>query len=308
VASAEGITVEEAMHLKYSRIHPEINIMGATATGRCSSSNPNVQQQPKRDEYSRPLIRSMFVPEEGETWYCLDFSAQEIVLQVHYATLIGSEHGKIMAEMWNTNPNYDVHEAVAERVGIDRKTAKTINLGLSYGMGVFKLARSLKISTKDASALIKQYHENAPYLKDLVTAAKSKILSAGFIKTLLGRKLYKDNTIYDDDGRMQDFSYKAINKLVQGAAADQTMASLVYAYRAGIPVLFPIHDEIALSSKSIEDVAKIHYIMEHVIDLKAPARSEVTAGPDFADQTKLDVDLSTINIDQFKKDFVPYNA
>lgn len=309
IAAAEGISVEEVIELEYSRIHPEINIMGATATGRFSGANPNVQQVPKRDKFSLPLIRSIFIPEEGEQWYCLDFSAQEPRIQVHYAAMIGSAHGQKMAEEWSNNPDYDMHQAVADMVGISRTEAKTINLGLSYGMGVTKLAKSLKILTKEAQQVTTQYHKGAPYLKDLVDAAKSKILGAGFIRTLLGRRLYKDDTTYDEDsGRAQDYSYKAINKLVQGSAADQGMAAMVYAYRAGITILFPIHDELTISAPSIITAAKLKYVMENVFRLRLPSKSEVTCGHNFASQHPIDIELDDIGqceFELFKKEFVP---
>ena len=308
VAAAESITIEEASKLSYSRIHPEMNIMGATATGRFSSSNPNLQQQPKRDAFSRPLIRSIFVPEIDEQWYCLDFSAQEPRLQVHYAALIGSKDGARMAADWSHDPDYDMHASVAEMVGIGRTQAKTINLGLAYGMGAFKLARSLKLSLPEARALIKRYHSGAPYLKDLVDAAKGKILSAGFIRTLLGRRLYKDDTFYEEDGREQDYSYKAINKLIQGSAADQTMAGMILAYRYGINIIFSIHDELTLSTGSLLQVNKLKYILENAVKLKVPSKSEVTGGDNFADQEPVELAMSEgdqVLFDRFVKDFVP---
>ncbi len=308
ISGIEGISIDEVESLQYSRIHPEINIFGATATGRFSGSNLNVQQQPKRDEFSRPLVRSMFVPEEGHSWYCLDFSAQEPRLQVHYAAMIGSENGKEMAEDWRLNPDYDMHEMVASMCGISRKEAKTINLGLAYGMGVGKLARSLKLSDKQARALLAAYHSASPYMKELTEAAKRNILKNNYIKTILGRKLYKDFTTKDDDGREQDFSYKAINKLIQGSAADQTMAAMVLAYRHGISVLFPVHDELTISSPSTLEVCKLKYIMENAIQLLVPSKSEVTGGPDFADQTPTILELSDqdkLEYDKFVSMFVP---
>jgi DNA polymerase I-like protein with 3'-5' exonuclease and polymerase domains len=308
IATVENITIEEVKNLKYSRIHPEINIMGAAATGRFSGSNPNIQQVPKRDEYSKPLIRSMFVPEDGESWYCADFSAQEPRLQVHYAARINSPAGIKMAKDWSDNPNYDMHNAVAIMVGIDRKAAKTINLGLSYGMGVGKLSKSLDVSLDSARELVKQYHKGAPYLKDLVSAAKSNIVHTGYIKTILNRKLYKDDTVWDDDGRENDFSYKAINKLIQGSAADQTMAAMVLCYRYGIVISFPVHDELCISSSSNLEITELKYIMENAIRLKVPNKSEVTVGNNFADQTDCKLllnEFEQLALVKFTESFTP---
>lgn len=302
---------EQLLARKYSRLHPELNIMGATATGRFSSSNFNVQQLPKRDPYAKPLVRSMIVPEEGDTWYCADFSAQEPRLQVNYAALIGSTSGAKLAEAWREDPFWDMHSEVAKLCGIDRPAAKTINLGLSYGMGVTKLAKSLNLSVAAAKSLIQSYNKGAPYLKELDSAVKKSLERNLYIRTALGRKLRKDSDAVDDNGRIQDFLYKGINKLIQGSAADQTMAALVSCYRHKVYVNFPVHDEITLSSSSVLDAAKLKYIMENVFKLLVPSVSEVTCGTSFADQEDTALELTPAEQEIFNKfclDFVPIKS
>lgn len=308
ISSIEGIPIEDVKNLKYSRIHPTINIFGATNTGRMSGTSPNIQQQPKRDEFSKPLIRAMFAPEDGEHIYALDFSSQEPRFQVHYSSSVGSKSGIEMASLWKLDPTYDMHGSVANMAGIDRNSAKIINLGLSYGMGLGKLSNSLKVDVGVAKALTAKYHKASPYLKELTTAAKNNILGRGYIKTLLGRRLKKDKTRVME-GKLQDFSYKAINKLIQGSAADQTMIALVMAYRNNIDFLFPVHDEVVISSKSELDVCKLKYILENVIKLNVPSVSEVTKGLNFSDQKPFTPNLSKEELDEldkFKNNFSPY--
>lgn len=343
---------EDLLKLKETRLHPELNIFGATATGRFSSSNPNIQQIPKHNELGKTLVRSLFIPEKNQDWYCLDFSSQEPRMQVHFSARIGSESGKLMAMEWQNNPEFDMHGYVASMMSVDRKTAKIINLGLSYGMGSKKLNIALKMPFKytviagELSApgkpltgyyaeypekrpttfpvsksfytmeeaeeysryirsieglgarileevnpktlkLIKLYHSKSPYLKELTDAAKAQILKNGYIKTLLGRKLYKDKSLMLE-GKLQDWSYKAINKLIQGSSADQTISAMVKAYREGIKIGYPIHDEITISSNDVKEVMKLKNIMETVLKLEVPSRTEVTVGDNFANQTKLE--------------------
>jgi len=272
--------------LPEARIHPELHIFGATATGRFSSSNLNIQQIPKHNELGKLLVRGMFIPEQGESWYCLDFSSQEPRMQVHFASRIGSESGQLMAFEWRNDPEFDMHQYVANMMEVDRKKAKTINLGLSYGMGTDKLAASLGLQYSQAIYYKELYHEKAPYLKELTDACKRQILKNGYIKTLAKRKLYKDPSMKVGD-KVQDWSYKAINKLIQGSSADQTMLAMVEAYRRGIKIGYPIHDEITISCNNVESVLQLKEVMENVIQLEVPSRSEVTVGDTFADQSPI---------------------
>jgi DNA polymerase I-like protein with 3'-5' exonuclease and polymerase domains len=249
-------------------LYPEINIMGAAETGRFSSSNPNIQQIPKRDEVALSLVASIFIPHKGENWYSLDFSSQEPRLQVHYAYLAGCRGAEDLRAAFLQNDQHDLHQQVADLAGISRKEAKTINLGISYGMGSAKLASSLKLNPKEASSLMRQYKKLAPYLSDLNKAVQHSGEKKGYIKTMLGRRLRMD----------YDRPYKALNKLIQGSAADQTSMALVKAYREGIPVLFSVHDSVEISSKDPEDAVRMKHIMETVADMEVPCYTEILTG------------------------------
>lgn len=250
------------------KIYPEINILGAVETGRYSSSNPNIQQIPKRDELATELIRGLFIGEPGEKVYSLDFSAQEPRMQVHYAYLAGCTGAESLREAFLTTPNHDLHQQVADLAGIDRKTAKTINLGISYGMGIGKLATTLKLTETEARKLLKQYKDLTPYLAQLSKAVQESGTAKGYIRTLLGRRLAMDS----------EKPYKALNKLIQGSAADQTTMALVAAYREGLPVKFAVHDELVLTTAVPAQADRLKEIMESVAPLTVPSLTEVTSG------------------------------
>ena len=143
------------------------------------------------------MIRSLFLPEEGEKWCSLDYSQQEPRILVHYANAYGRSLGNELKSVnefvqgYVTNPDMDFHTMVAEMAKIPRKQAKTINLGLIYGMGVNKLSDQLDIGVDEAKDLIKQYHERVPFVKFLMNGVMNKLNgreSSGSIRSILGRK------------------------------------------------------------------------------------------------------------------------
>lgn len=251
------------------RLYPEMNILGASETGRFSSSNPNIQQIPKRDKLATELVRSLIVADEGKTLYSLDFSSQEPRLQVHYAYLADCRGASEVRSAYLKNPNLDLHQQVANMAGIDRKQAKTINLGISYGMGPPKLADALKIDKGEARDLLSRYSRMAPYLEGLNRAVKKSGTRKGYITTLLGRRLKMD----------YDAPYKALNKLIQGGAADQTTLAMVQAYREGLEVMFAVHDELVLQASNPADAERLKVIMETGTDLTVPSVTDIMGGP-----------------------------
>ena len=132
-------------HSHKGRIHAEINQLrsdvGGTVTGRFSYANPNLQQIPARNKELGPMIRSLFIPEKGCTWGCFDYSQQEPRLVVHYAALDGLYGVQEVIDAYKDG-EADFHQIVAEMADIPRSQAKTINLGLFYGMGKNKLQQS----------------------------------------------------------------------------------------------------------------------------------------------------------------------
>ena len=293
-------------YLKHSakdgRIHTHFNQMrneeGGTVTGRLSASNPNLQQVPARHEIIGPMVRGLFLPEEGQIWAANDFSSQEPRLLVHYAMLLGLPGAEKMAQAYRDNPNMDFHQMVADLAGIKRKAAKTIGLGLMYGMGKAKLATQLDLPLDEASELIATFHSKVPFLKGTVDAVMKRIehpASGGSIRTLLGRKcrfplwepvewgvnkaLPREQAVIEYGVRIKRAgTYKGLNRLIQGSAADQPKAAMVALHKAGFNLLLQVHDEIALSVRNIDEAREAADIMAKAVTLEVPSRVDVETG------------------------------
>ena len=181
-----------------------------------------------------------------------------------------------MVNLYKENPKFDLHAVVAKMAGIERDHAKTINLGVSYGMGKPKLAASLKTTIPRAVNLLNRFHEAVPYLLSLDNICKKSMKIKGHIKTIGGRRLRNESK----------FEYKALNKLIQGSAADQTYACMVAAYRAGITILFPIHDELTLSG-TLEEAQILQNIMQNTVKLEVPSVSEILGGESWGEVVAL---------------------
>jgi len=323
-------------HSHLGRIHADINQIrsddGGTVTGRFSYANPNLQQIPARDPDTGPLIRSLFIPEEGCKWGTFDYSQQEPRLVAHYALRFGLDSAAPISEAYQEDPKTDFHQIVADMAEIDRKEAKTINLGLFYGMGKAKLQNELNVSKDKADELFNTYHGRVPFVKQLMNKVMTAAQSKGQIKTLLGRRCrfpkyepilrgsdwgtfvpaedhdtmlelkemgphLKDrdgNILKDTKGNPKKnywynnstrraFTYKALNKLIQGSAADMTKKAMVDLYKEGLIGHIQIHDELDFSIESESQAKKIKDIMENAVDLKVPNKVDYESGPNWGE-------------------------
>ena len=291
-------------HEHKGRIHADINPIrsdqGGTVTGRFSYSNPNLQQIPARNKELGPMIRGLFIPEENCTWGCFDYSQQEPRLVVHYAAttdpIMYDDSVSDIVKKFENN-SVDFHQTVADMAGISRSQAKTINLGLFYGMGKAKLQAELGLSTKaEAENLFNQYHENVPFVKDLMNRTSHQAQLSGSIGTLLGRRCrfnkWEPNTFgmhtpmtleeaertYGRGRIKRAFTYKALNKLIQGSAADMTKKAMLDLYNEGIIPHIQIHDELDISIESEEQAKKIIEIMENAVKLAVPNKVDYEYG------------------------------
>ena len=287
--------------LKYSsngRIHAEINQLrsegGGTVTGRFSMNNPNLQQIPARNKDLGPRIRSLFIPEEGCKWGCFDYNQQEPRLVVHYAALQGFYSVEDVVEAYK-NENADFHQIVADMADIPRFQAKTINLGLFYGMGKNKLQAELGINKLQAEDLFKQYHGKVPFVKQLMDAVMSRAQQRGKVRTLLGRlcrfHLWEPNQFgihkplpHDaalsehGPGIRRAYTYKALNRLIQGSAADMTKKAMIDLHAEGILPHLQVHDELDISVQNKKESEKIKEIMESTVTLEVPNKVDYEEG------------------------------
>ena len=292
-------------YTKEGRIHGHINQLrsegGGTVSGRLSMSNPNLQQIPARNPKFSELIRGLFLPEEKHEWASMDYSQQAPRILLHFASLTnkGLSGSEEFVETYIREPKTDFHQMVSEIAKIERFEAKTLNLALMYGMGVNRLAETLDVTVEEAKALMSQYHDKVPFVKELQEVVQRRVKddkSRGAIRSLLGRKcrfdLWEPNQFvssralpreealheYGDNIR-RAYTYKALNRLIQASAADQTKAAMVaIKNEAGYTPLVQIHDELAYSVPSLEDAKKLCKIMEEAVEMQVPTPADIKIG------------------------------
>ena len=297
-------------HSHNGRIHCDFHPLrsdgGGTVTGRFSSSNPNLQQIPARDPYIKKLIRGLFIPEDGSKWGSFDYASQEPRWLVHYcATLTGIDrHPQIddVVSLYNKG-EADFHQIVADIADIPRKQAKTVNLGLMYGMGKGKLANILDLSVDEATALLNKYNDKVPFLKSISEKTTKKASESGIIRTWLGRKCrfnmyepisYQYNKAlpmkeaiaeYGGKGRIRRaFTYKALNRLIQGSSADQTKKAMVDCYEVGLTPMLTVHDELCFNIQNDKQIKEIKEIMSNCVpELKIPFDVDAEMGSNWGE-------------------------
>ena len=302
------------------RIHADINQIrsdsGGTVTGRFSMSNPNLQQIPAKG-YIGKKMREMFLPEENCNWASFDYSQQEPRIVVHYAIKIGLPKTEELQEEFNKQ-DADFHQIVADMAKISRTQAKTINLGLFYGMGKIKLQKELGLDKDKAKELFSDYHKKVPFVKqlsqelinfskenrllytlhdrfcrfdkyettdrkwnpkkgkfdevDLLTKEEAykefEIEYRKVAKDCKGRNLTDKEWEYFHNYYTPAFTYKALNRLIQGSAADMTKKAMVDLYEKGIVPHIQIHDELCISVNNDYTANIIQNVMETTIPLE----------------------------------------
>jgi len=340
------------------RIHADINQIrgekGGTITGRFSMSNPNLQQIPAKGFIGKNM-RALFLPEESHSWGSFDYSQQEPRIVVHYAVKLKMAGTEEVVKSYKDDPNADFHKIVADMANISRTTAKTINLGLFYGMGKNRLANQLDLGYKKAKELFDNYHKKVPFVKQLSSSLQGFASRNKFIYTLEDRfchfekwepinkewkfkekrfvfkeletrikktinkegkeieeKIEEEIDVqvpllpskekaeehyhtqrakrgyppdpkseYFENNYQPAFIYKALNKLVQGSAADMTKKAMVNLYEKGILPHIQIHDELCISIKNEEEKNVIKTIMEEAIKLEIPNKVNYKKGPNW---------------------------
>ena len=278
--------------------------------GRLSSCDPNLQQQPARGEFAK-LWRSIYKPDEGKIWSANDYSQQEPRILIHFAMLDGCRGAQQVGQLYIDNPNTDHHTAMAQAIAgmgsdwipskIERDRAKIIFLGLCYSMGGAKLAKSLGLPTewkqlgegkwveiagKEAQIILDEFDRRLPFVKQLAGKVQDVALERGYIRTLSGRRCHFPVLPRPEmrrvRGRMREVKYdwtqKALNRLIQGSAADQTKIAMVRADAAGYPLQLQVHDELDLSVGGRHEAEALADIMRKCIELQVPSKVDVEVG------------------------------
>ena len=294
----------------YGQFHPMRSEGGGTRSGRYSSSTPNLQNIPSRDKILGPLIRGLFIPDEKDHyWLRFDYSQIEYRMLAHYAE---GASGEVIRKAYNDNPLTDYHDLTQDLIKnttgiiLGRKPTKTINFGLIYGMGTSSLATSLNVNFKEAKRLTDAYHRGAPFAKATMNKVSKEAQRTGSVSTILGRKSrfnsweptdWDSRTIplsYDKAQKkwgadiVRAYTYKALNRKLQGSAADLIKMALLHCWESGIfercgyPAL-TVHDELDFSmapgtEKEFQEVVRM---MENSIKLRIPVKVSIEIGKDW---------------------------
>lgn len=295
------------LHCSFHQLRSDTN---GTVSGRFSSSNPNLQNIPARDPELGPLVRGLFIPEEGCSWEKNDYSQIEYRLMLHYA--LGDE-AEAARQKFKDDPSTDYHAMVAKWSGLDRKPAKNLNFGIIYGLGKDAMMQQYGWSAAKVEELTSTYHEKIPYARPLMDETMRVAGKRGYIKTLMGRRcrfnkweparwpdkekdkctkwtartLREAETEWPNEKLKRGFTYAALNRVLQGGAADVMKKAMADCWDAGVfdrvgaPHL-TVHDELDQSRPeepwALEDMAEARHIMETCVDLKLPIKVDSEVG------------------------------
>jgi DNA polymerase I-like protein with 3'-5' exonuclease and polymerase domains len=302
------------------RIHCLFNQLkgdeSGTVSGRFSSSMPNLQNIPARDEIIGPLMRSMFIPEAGCQWWAKDWSQIEFRLLVHYAAVTGKAGAAEAARQFHEDPKVDYHDVVAKMTGLTRKAAKNVNFGIIYGMGRAKMAADMGRTLEEADVILAQYDDKVPFAKLLNKDAAKTAGARGYIKTLLGRRrrfnqwetaqwynaaqraaVLKEkgpdyfNPVNSKEAAIEKwgtsrvrraYTHKTLNAIIQGSAADLMKKAMVDIWEAGVcdvlPIHLTVHDELDGSiEKGNKRAEEALEHVNHVMTTVIPLRIPIRA-------------------------------
>ncbi|GAB4431871.1 MAG: DNA polymerase I [bacterium] len=279
---------------KDGRIHTTFN-QTLTATGRLSSSNPNLQNIPIKYEWGEKL-RKAFIADDGYFLVSADYSQIEIRI---LAELSGDEN-----LIDDFRKRRDIHTMTAAKIfGVlpelvtkeMRRQAKTINFGILYGMGRYSLSRELKISTKEAENFINRYFENYPKVKEFREELINKARKDKFVTTYFGRKRYIYDIDSPDHNIRQNAERIAMNTPLQGTAADIVKKAMINVFKEltkrhiVFKMLLQVHDELLIEVEDVrmtEAMAVIQSEMENVVDFKVPLEVKIGLGKNWYEAAK----------------------
>lgn len=263
----------------HGEFHPLQQDFGyGTVSGRFSSGGAlNLQNIPSRDEEWAPIIRGLFVPATPDHyWLKVDYSQIEYRFLAHYG------RGQLV-RAYNENPDVDFHELASEIVGIPRGDAKHINFGIVYGMGRAKMARQLGRSLDEAQEVLDEYHGRLPEVRRLYKKADRRANRRGYITTWGGRKR---RFARSPNGYGHEYTYKALNALLQGSAADLIKKAMVELDKVldweATPMHLTVHDELDFSiPRGDTETPKMVKAVMEAFHLDVPVRADVEGGEDW---------------------------
>jgi DNA polymerase I-like protein with 3'-5' exonuclease and polymerase domains/RecA-family ATPase len=302
-------------HLVGGRVHAEINPHrsdnGGTRSFRFSYSNPPLQQMPSRDEELAPLIRNVFLPEEGEVWCKPDISQQEFRFVVHHALVRNLRGAKEAAARYCDDPDTDFHQLAAEITGIPRNAAKAANFAKIYGAGVKKFAEMIGKSLSEAQAIYEQYDRRLPFVPRLAQVCQAEAKRLGYTLLYDGARRHWDRWAprvftkgagpcpYEEaKQRTTDPAHPwhrrflhradihtALNALIQGSAARHTKLWMRACWREGVTPLLQMHDALDCSVTTREQGELVARLACEAVKLEVPMRVDLKFGKSWGDAT-----------------------
>ena len=273
------------------RIHSTFNQL-ATATGRLSSSNPNLQNIPIRGEQG-PRMRACFTAAPGMSLVSADYSQIELRVLAHFSR----ESALVDA----FNQGQDIHSRTAALVfdvepgavtSSQRRSAKTINFGLIYGMGPQKLARDLGLKLNEAKEFIERYFQRLPGLKTFFESVHERTEAQGFVTTLAGRRRLLPDISSRNNHLQSQAKRQAVNTLIQGSAADIIKLAMLGAdadadlARLEARLILQVHDELLLETpmaNAREAASRLESIMTGIFELRVPLAVDTGTGANWAE-------------------------
>ncbi len=304
-------------HAVRGRIHCEFHQLKGDEGGtiaRLSSSNPNLQNLPARDDELGPLIRSLFVPEEGEEWGRCDESQIEFRLLTHFAVGARAEEAR---DLYRNDPSTDFHNMCAAMLDFDPKSkgqrtrVKNTSFCRVYGGGIPKIAQTFGCSIEEAATFVKKYDEALPFIKKTSDLATKRAGARGYVTTVLKRRqrfpLWEPPNNYSREHRplpreealkeygpniMRAFTYAALNRVLQGSAADLMKKAMVDVWESGIcdvlgAPLVTVHDELGASIPPTPAgnaaILELKRLMEVAVPLRVPVIAELERGPSWGE-------------------------
>ena len=320
--------------LKYAtngRVYPTVNQFrseyGGARSHRFSYSDPPLQQMPSRDDEYASLIRSCFIPEEGQFWCSIDYRQQEYRLIVYVAEQLRASGAKEAADKYRYDPSTDFHTYVAELTRLERRRAKDVNFAKSYGAGIAKFALMTGMDEIEAKATMDQYDKHLPFVREAADRYNRMALQTGYIKLVDGARnhfnlfepAFRDyaremeykrkfasidtspctSTEYEKrrtnidhpwsgERSKRAYCHKAFNRMIQGSAARQIKKAMVDLYKAGYMPLLQLHDELCFSISTVKEAMQCAKIMEEAIpQITIPMPTDIEIGPSWGELKKI---------------------
>lgn len=276
----------EMINPETGRVHTSYH-QAVAATGRLSSSDPNLQNIPVRTPEGR-RIRQAFVAEPGYKLISADYSQIELRIMAHMSGDAGLQHAFAQGEDVHRATAAEVFGASAEQVTEDmRRSAKAINFGLIYGMSAFGLARQLRIDRSTAQQYVDLYFARYPGVKQFMDQTRAQAREQGFVETICGRRLYAQDINASNQARRQYAERAAINAPMQGSAADLIKLAMLAVDRwiasgaADVKMIMQVHDELVfeVAADDVESARDaIRHCMTAVATLAVPLVVDIGVG------------------------------